>query len=146
MHVSKHSMWQFFFCVYGVYGVETKQGLNSEDKHPNTGQLSTRHANKPQYQCAQESSSSPQHFFLLLLPGAGSHEPGSRSPPSTVLEASEQRAIREESSRDHTKWGDQMTGGFKARKMIGLNKSPSSHSDNVNHAATHLLFLAFNYI
>ena len=27
MHVSKHSMWQFF-CVYGVYGVGTKQGLS----------------------------------------------------------------------------------------------------------------------
>ena len=26
MHVSKYSMW-CFFCVYAVYGVETKQGL-----------------------------------------------------------------------------------------------------------------------
>lgn len=59
------------------------------------------------------------------------------------LEASEQKAIREESSRDHTKSGDQMrvTDGFKAGKMAELNKFSSSHNDNINHAATDLLFL-----
>ena len=78
-------------------------------------------------------------FSLLLLPGASSQEARTDSahpPHSTVLEASEQRAVREESSRDHAKSGDQMTDGFKARKMIGLNKSSSSHSDNINRSNT----------
>ena len=27
MHVSKHSMWRFFFCVYGIYELWSKQNL-----------------------------------------------------------------------------------------------------------------------